>query len=298
MISIVIPLYNKATLIERTLRSVAAGDLTDCEIVVVDDGSTDDSVAAARQAAAAIGLANLRIISQANGGVAVARNRGIGEAAGDFVAFVDADDEWKPDHIATLKQLVGAYPQCAVFATAYDDVMADGSVVPAVVRNLKFEGEAGVLDNYFEIASESKPPLWTSAVMVRRDAVTAIGGFPAGIKSGEDLLTWARLACRYGVAYSTKSTALYIRGFSNPRPPEAIDEVGRQFEQLSREFRHEKGLKRYIARWYNMRMSRCLANRMYGSAAKALCLSLRYRPTLRILKPLYQFTLVGLRQKR
>lgn len=243
MISIVIPLYNKEALVGRTLRSVAAGDLQDCEVVVVDDGSTDGSAEAARRTAGELGLKDFRLISQENGGVAAARNRGIAEAIGEFVAFIDADDEWRSDHIQTLKQLVMAFPQCAVFATAYDDVMADGKVVPAVVNGQPFAGDSGVIDNYFEIASESKPPLWTSAVMVRRDALTAIGGFPEGIKSGEDLLTWARLACRHGIAYSTRSTALYNRGFSNPRPPEKTDEVGRQLNLLHQQYPHTKGLK-------------------------------------------------------
>lgn len=295
MISIVIPLYNKEALIGRTLRSVANGDMRDCEVVVVDDGSTDGSAAAARRAADELGMRNLRIVAQENGGVAKARNRGIAEAAGEYVAFIDADDEWKDNHIQTLKQLVRDYPQCAVYATGYDDVMADGTVVTGAVKNLKFEGESGVIDNYFEIASESKPPLWTSAIMVRRDALQAIGGFPEGVKSGEDLLTWACLASRYGIAYNVNSTALYNRGFSNPRPPEKADEVGRRLEALYRESPRTKGLKKYIARWYNMRMSRCLAHRMYAPAATALCRSLRYNPTPRILKPLLHFTLHGLR---
>lgn len=297
MISIVIPLYNKEALVGRTLRSVAAGDLQDCEVVVVDDGSTDGSAEAARRAAEELGLKDFRLIAQKNGGVAAARNRGIAEAKGEFVAFIDADDEWKDSHIQTLKQLIRDYPQCAVFATGYDDVMADGKVVPAVISGLPFVGDSGVIDNYFEIASRSKPPLWTSAVMVRRDALTAIGGFPEGIKSGEDLLTWARLACRHGIAYSKASTALYNRGFSNPRPPEKTDEVGRRLNLLHQQYPRTKGLKHYLARWHNMRMSRCLAHRMYAPAFRALALSLRYRPTPRILKPLLQFTLVGLRRR-
>ena len=297
MISIVIPLYNKVGPVGRTLRSVAAGELQDCEVVVVDDGSTDGSAEAVLRAVEELGIEKFRLIPQQNGGVGAARNRGIAEAKGEFVAFIDADDEWRPDHIQTLKQLARDYPQCAVFATAYDDVMADGKVVPAVVKGLPFAGDSGVIDNYFEIASESKPPLWTSAVMVRRDALKAIGGFPEGIKSGEDLLTWARLACRHGIAYSTRPTALYNRGYSNPRPPEKTDEVGRQLNLLHQQCPHTKGLKRYIARWHNMRMSRCLAHRMYAPALRALALSLRYRPTPRILKPLLQFTLVGLRRR-
>ncbi len=297
MITIVIPLYNKRDLIARTLRSVAAGDTRDCEIIVVDDGSTDGGAETAATAAHQLGLKDFRIVPQENAGVACARNRGIAEASGEYIALIDADDEWKPDHIRTLRKLAEAFPQCAVFATGYDDVMSDGRIVSNSIKCLDFEGDCGVIQDYFETACDSVPPLWTSAVMVRRDALTAIGGFPEGVKSGEDLLTWARLACRYGIAYSVRSTALYNHGFSNPRPPETDDVVGRELQTLYRDSPDTKGLREYVARWHNMRMSRCLAHRMYSQAWKAMCRSLRYRPTLRILKPLAQFTLLGLKNR-
>ena len=79
------------------MRSVAAGDLQDCEVVVVDDGSTDGSAEAALRAVEELGIEKFRLIPQQNGGVGAARNRGIAEAKGEFVAFIDADDEWRPE---------------------------------------------------------------------------------------------------------------------------------------------------------------------------------------------------------
>lgn len=297
MISIIIPLYNKGKLVERSLGSIVAQDFHDCEVIVVDDGSTDDSAEVVRCYAAGHGLDMLRVIQQDNAGVGAARNRGIAEARGEYVTFLDADDEWRPGHLEALAALARNYPQCAVFATNYENLMADGRIVPNRLSRLPFTGDTGVIDNYFVMAAESNPPLWTSAVMARRDALQAVEGFPEGIKSGEDLLTWARLASRYGIAYCTEPSAVYYRGYSNPRPPEAVDEVGRQLELLYSENKNTPGLKRYLALWYNMRMSRCLAHRMYGAAFRALRKSLRYRPTLRIAKPLLQFTIIGLKNR-
>lgn len=90
---------------------------------------------------------------------------------------------------------------------------------------------------------------------------------------------------------------MYVRGCSNARPPEAVDMAGKGLEEIYRSHSDLPGLKQYLALWYNMRMSRCLAHSMYGKGLRALLRSLRYRPTLRIAKPLVQYTLLGLRNK-
>lgn len=168
MISIVIPLYNKGTLVERALRSISVQDASvGREVIVVDDGSTDGCADIARRAARDLGIDDLRVITQANAGVGAARNRGIAEACGEFVAFLDADDEWSPSHLHTLAELAGRYPQCSVFATNYENLMPDGRRVPNVLKVIPFESECGVIDGYFVMAAHSAPPLWTSAVMVR-----------------------------------------------------------------------------------------------------------------------------------
>lgn len=206
MISVIIPLYNKERQIRATLESVLNQSYTDFEIVVVDDGSTDGSTAIVES----VQDARLRLIRQENGGVSAARNRGIREARGEYVAFLDADDLWELDFLKTLHQLSVEYPSCSVYACNYDFVSPDGTHRPTIIRRLPFTGEHGILSNYFEVASCSHPPLWTSALMVRKEALQAIRGFPLGIKSGEDLLTWARLACRFPIAYSKRVLASFI----------------------------------------------------------------------------------------
>lgn len=107
MISVVIPLYNKERQIANTLHTVFAQTFTDYEIVIVDDGSTDRSA----EIVAAMHDKRIRLIRQKNAGVSAARNRGISEARGEFIALLDADDEWKPDYLATQMHLAETYPQ-------------------------------------------------------------------------------------------------------------------------------------------------------------------------------------------
>ena len=294
MISIVIPLFNKENNIVATLETVLAQTFQDFEIVVVDDGSTDGSA----RAVCSVGDDRIRLISQQNAGVSAARNRGVAEARGQYVAFLDADDLWAPDYLAEQHALAEKYPECGVFASNYEFRDTAGVTRLPLVRGLAFGGQTdGRLDNYFEVAAVSDPPLWTSAVMVRRDDMLKTGGFPVGVKSGEDLITWARLACSCGIAYDTRPKAIYCTGFSNPRPPEASDYVGEQLECMLGRHSRIRGLKRYTAFWYKMRMCRCLAHAMYGKAFAAFSKSLRYNPLqAKIYASAVKYALIGIKR--
>lgn len=255
MISVVIPLYNKAGQVAQTLRSVLGQTFDRFEVVIVDDGSTDGSADEVRS----VHDSRIRIVSQRNAGVSAARNRGIAEARYDLIAFLDADDEWKPTYLETQCNLYRKYPDCSVFACNYEFRNADGRVTPTILRRLPFAGEDGILSNYFEVASCSHPPLWTSAVMVRKQAVQAVGGFPVGVRSGEDLLTWARLAVKYKIAFSRKPLATFVfdaRLFNedqNKREPEVKDVVGDELKELYKHNLQICGLKEYNALWHKMR---------------------------------------------
>ena len=205
MISVVIPLYNKEKQIAYTLQSVFNQTFQDFEIVIIDDGSTDGSVAEVEK----FSDSRIRLIHQQNAGVSAARNRGIGEAKGELIAFLDADDEWKPEYLASQYYLYQKYPDCSVYACNYEFRDLDGKVTPTIIRKLPFSGDVGILTNYFEVASCSNPPICSISIMVKKQAIQDIGGFPVGIKSGEDLLTWARLAIENNIAYSSRSMAIY-----------------------------------------------------------------------------------------
>lgn len=278
MISVVIPLYNKESQIGQTIRSVLKQSFQDFEIVVVDDGSTDASVAEVKK----IDDSRIRIVSQTNAGVSAARNRGIAEAKGEFIALLDGDDEWKPDYLATQSELAGKYPECDVFATDYEFRSAEGKTTPTVIRRLPFDSEDGILTNYFEVAANSHPPICSISIMTRKGIFESISGFPLGIRSGEDLLTWARLACRYKIAYSRKPLAVFnVEGYNikekPKREPSEKDLVGENLMALLKEYDAPK-LRSYISQWHKMRSSVYMRLRMRRQSVREALTGLRFNP--------------------
>lgn len=257
MISVVIPLYNKEKQIANTLRSVFDQTYTDYEIIVVNDGSTDNSVAVVES----LNDSRIRLIHQKNAGVSAARNRGIEDAKGEYIALLDGDDEWKPEFLETMLTLVERYPNCRVFAGNYTQVDNTGKHSPTIINGITFKGSDGILDNYFTVAAKSNPPVWSSCVMTTKDVFETVGGFPIGVKSGEDLLTWARIACRYKIAYTILPLAYYNMGegynFSKlpPRSQDNNDPVGIGLNELLMNNNTMPGLRQYISLWHKMRAS-------------------------------------------
>lgn len=253
MISVVIPLYNKERQIANTLQTVLRQTFQNFEIVIVNDGCLDNSVVEVEK----VQDSRIRIIHQKNAGVSAARNRGIEEAKYDLIAFLDADDEWKPEYLETQYNLYLKYPECSVFAVNYEFRDSKGKITPTKINKLPFTDEEGILSNYFKVASCSHPPLWTSAVMIRKNALKSIGGFPIGIKSGEDLLTWARLAINCKIAYSRRILAVFVSTYSNTDKSKAElryekdDKVLIKLKNLYKKTYYPH-LKSYILRWYKI----------------------------------------------
>lgn len=287
MISVVIPLYNKEQSIASTLQTVLRQIYQDFEIVIVNDGSTDRSVEEVKR----VVDPRIRLIHQSNAGVSAARNRGIEEAKGEYIAFLDADDEWKPNYLKTQYELTQKYPECSIFACNYEFKDTQEKVTPTVIRKLPLKGEDGILSNYFEVASCSHPPLWTSAVMVKKNAIQSIGGFPVDVKSGEDLLTWAKLAVNEKIAFSKQTLAVYhirneaTRSLSDLRKtaPKDLrstnDKVGLELQCIYKSCNNrilKRQLSLYIAFWYKMRASINLKLEYRYSAIRCASKSLSY----------------------
>lgn len=278
MISVIIPLYNKADSIAKALESVLTQTYRDFEVVVVDDGSTDDGAAIVKQCTDP----RIRLIRQANAGVSAARNRGIAEAKGEYVAFLDADDEWMPEFLEEIVILQREFPECKAQATNYI-FNSRGVKSQTILRKIPFKGEHGVLTNYFEVASCSHPPVCSICVCIERTLLQEIGGFPLGIKSGEDLLTWARIAVRTNWAYSLKAYAQYnfdrISIKDTPtRIPEEIDIVGCELKKLKKEYPKISGQRLYLSLWHKMRSSIYMRLGYKKECTREAMLSLRYNP--------------------
>ena len=206
-----------------------------------------------------------------------------------MIAFLDADDEWKPEYLATQYHLSQKYPDCNVFACNYEFRNTEGKVTPTIIRKLPFTGEDGILSNYFEVASCSHPPLWTSSIVVKKQAIQAIGGFPVGIRSGEDLLTWAKLAVNGKIAYSKVPLAVFIKDRilfnedQQQRFPEMNDVVGTELRLLYENNSSKKDLKKYIALWHKMRARIFIDKKCRKFAVKECVMSMQYDVNIKII---------------
>ena len=202
-VSVVIPLYNKARHIHRAIHSVLAQTWQDFELIVVDDGSTDGG----GEIVSMMPDPRIRLIVQDNAGVSSARNHGIKEASADLVAFLDADDEWLPCFLETVMGLHARHPVAGIYATAYRYCQGDITWCPTF-NDCCTSPQGGLLDDYFR-AALGTPPVSSTAVMIPKRILAAVGGFPVGIKRGEDLQTWAAIALSHPVAWSSKECAVY-----------------------------------------------------------------------------------------
>lgn len=203
-ISVVIPLYNKVRHIKRALDSVLAQTYRDFEVVAVNDGSTDGSEKVVERYADP----RIRLVHQENAGVSAARNRGICEARADLIAFLDADDEWFPDHLAVINSLAGRYPQCGFFATGrrVEDERGNRRVVE--FRGIPGESLEGIIDNYVRSFLNGDQLVHSSSVAVMRSCFKEVGLFLEGEHYGEDWEMWFRLLLRYQLAFSARACVL------------------------------------------------------------------------------------------
>ncbi len=198
--SVIMPLYNKAAYVEKGIRSVLEQTYPHYELIVVNDGSTDNSAVLAEELLKDV--PNARLINQENAGVAVARNNGVAQAKGDYVCFLDADDWWDVSFLQEMQQFIKDYPEAGIWGTNYWYVKKGKTHVAVPC-------ETGYI-NYPKLYAEtSAMPIWTGVVCMSKIIFLENGGFPKGIKLGEDFLLWTRVALYYKVAFLNKAIAYY-----------------------------------------------------------------------------------------
>jgi glycosyltransferase involved in cell wall biosynthesis len=188
-VSVVMPAYNVAWCVRRAIDSVLAQTLRERELIVVNDGSTDETAAVLRSYGSAI-----RVLEQPNRGMSAARNAGIRAAVGRYVAFLDADDWWLPEKVARQVALLESRPEVGFCSTAARVVDGDGKLLAL----WGCPGTSGdVLETLF--AQHAAVAGGCSAVVVRREPLERTGGFDESLRGFEDPDLWIRLAalCRY-----------------------------------------------------------------------------------------------------
>jgi glycosyltransferase involved in cell wall biosynthesis len=288
-ISVIIPLFNKQDTIRKTLESVLNQTSLPEEVIVVNDGSTDGSGSVVES----LKIPFVRLINQVNAGVSSARNKGINEAKGDWIAFLDADDIWMPHFLEKIKLLNYTFPECKLIATSYLIQNLNGIRKQIILNRMPFNVEYGKLTNYFDVSSVSHPPVWSSAVVVEKTAISRIGGFPQGIQSGEDLITWARLATQFEIAYSKEPLSVFVQNDAKSsgyptRIPQEPDIVGEKLISLAEKHPEIKGIRKYISHWFKMRASVYMRMGMRRKAFSEIIKSLSYNPlNIRVLMYLF-----------
>ena len=203
-ISVVIPLYNKEKYIKRALDSVRAQTFDDFEVIVINDGSTDNGPSIVEQ----YNDPRIKLINQENAGVSAARNRGIKEAKADLIAFIDADDEWLPEFLETVIRLRDRYPEAGAYATAYEIQKRNEDVYSPKYKHIPPVPWEGIIPNYLRSVL-AVPIVCSSAVAVPKDVFSDVGGFPLGEYLGEDGDMWLRIALKYPIAFSSRINAIY-----------------------------------------------------------------------------------------
>ena len=248
--SVIIPLYNKAPYVRKALESVLAQTYTNFELIVVDDGSTDESASIAETMlreikgyrlevkgqenevidysleikgeehsgaeikaynlspinyklnAYNISPINYKLIRQANAGVAAARNNGVAQANGDYLAFLDADDWWEPTYLERMAQLIEDYPNAGLYASNYVYYKPGKTHVALNIPT----GYINYPKAYYEGGAM---PVTSITAIIPHEVFDEMGGFPEGIKLGEDFLLWAKIALQYKVAFLNEALAWY-----------------------------------------------------------------------------------------
>jgi glycosyltransferase involved in cell wall biosynthesis len=240
-VSVVVPVWNGARTVARALASIFAQSHRDYEIVVVDDGSTDDT-----RAILAAHLDRIRLVSQPNRGVSAARNAGVRASGSEYIAFLDDDDEWMPDKLARCVPVLDQDPDCAL---VYNDVFKiDLSGRPMPNQDPQTLG----IDSPTLAQMLTRP--WNvvpSQLIVRREVFDRCAGFDERLINGEDIFFLLR-AREHG--HFRRVTELLTRKTMGPLYPTNLDReqncdafiqairerYGASADSLIREFRHNR----------------------------------------------------------
>jgi glycosyltransferase involved in cell wall biosynthesis len=245
MFSIIIPLYNKENTIKKTIESVLNQTFSEFEIIIINDGSTDNSLENVNQ----IFNNRIQIITTENRGVSQARNLGIKNSNFPYISFLDADDFWKNNHLKTLNQLIIDFPNAGLFATKYKFIYNNKKQIIPYFIDISNDFR-GLVPNFFKSSSIYRIA-WTSCVCVPKKVLDTIGVFDENITlgAGEDSDLWTRIAVKYPIAFDSKITAIYNFQGENHLSNEKIEKKKyAKYDKLYAEERENIWLKKFLDR--------------------------------------------------
>lgn len=206
LFSVVIPLYNKANTIKNTIESVLLQTEKNFEIIIVDDGSTDNSAQVVRS----IKDKRINLIQQKNQGVSVARNNAVLSAKGKYISFLDADDFWEPNYLYVTKELFEKYPTAKIACPTYKVKYKKKEITP-MWHDIPNDKDC-IVEDFLETATSKFWIVNSSCITIERKILMeAENKFPEGETVYEDFDLWLRLGLKYSLAHSNKVCSTYNR---------------------------------------------------------------------------------------
>jgi glycosyltransferase involved in cell wall biosynthesis len=198
-VSVIIPVYNRSTLIARAVNSVLAQDFKDYEIIVIDDGSTDET-----PKILSTYKDKIKIITQKNRGVSAARNTGVSISLGKYLAFLDSDDMWLPEKLSTQINYFKSNPNTLICQTE-EIWIRNGIRVNPKKKHKKQSGMIFISSLHLCLVSPS-------AVMLKKELFNIFEGFDESLPACEDYDLWLRISCRYPIKLVNKSCVIKYGG--------------------------------------------------------------------------------------
>lgn len=216
MFSIIIPLYNKAAYIKNAICSIANQSFKEFELIIIDDGSTDNPLppeaGTIEQRLFFLDDINsikdkIQIIRQHNKGVSVARNNGVKLARYDYITFLDADDWWESSFLLKMRDLINDFPEVGIYGCSY--YIVKDNIARTAPLGLDPDFKEGVI-NYFSVYAKTLcMPLTSISVVIPKSVFENENGFKPSIKQGEDFDLWVRIAAKYPVIFLNIPLAYY-----------------------------------------------------------------------------------------
>ncbi len=240
--SVVIPLYNKENFISQTLTSVLNQSFSDFEVVIVNDCSTDNSVAIVNQ----FKDPRIRLIHhQKNSGLSASRNTGIKNSVANYIAFLDADDLWKVDFLKTIHFLIQEYPEADFFGTKYEVNLDGKKVIEYTIPIKEFEVH-GIIPNFFDY-SRNYSIYTPSCFCAKKEVFEKVGYYNEKVNYSEDVDFNIRAYAENQLAYYNKVLATYLMISENQITQESL--LGKtipDYDFFEEKYKDRADIKKYL----------------------------------------------------
>ena len=262
MFSVIMPVYNGEKFIDDAIHSVCAQTYDNWELIIVNDGSKDNTAEVLKKYEA---NSQIKVLHKDNEGVSVARNTAISASKGEYIVFLDADDVWHSNHLEVMNGLITEYPDAGLYATFTRTELVNGGIIEEC-KFFKDKPDVVYLEDFFKAYYNDKSAMIfniTTACFSRK-ALDVTGLFPVGCAIGEDLELALRVAAYFPVVLCKKATGTYKKTNSTATKDVSFDPDWKFFDTVnslysdSRIVSDKKENLKKIMQWFTMRKARHL----------------------------------------